>query len=64
MAKFDSTEALDAWRKAEQRYQETIAPFLAEKAGKLRKDDAVSITKARVKADKKREAWLDGSLRA
>jgi hypothetical protein len=62
MAKFDSTEALDAWRKAEQRYQDVIAPFLVEKPSKLRKDDAVSITKARVKADRKLEAYLDGSL--
>jgi hypothetical protein len=33
-----------------------------EKPSKLRKDDAVSITKARVKADRKLEAYLDGSL--
>jgi len=62
MAKFDSTEARDAWRKAEQRYQDAIAPFLVEKPGKLRKDDALAITKARVKADRKLEAYLDGSL--
>jgi hypothetical protein len=63
MAKFDSTASLDAWRKAEQRYQEAIAPHLVDKPAKLRKDDAVAITKARVKADRKREAYLDGSLR-
>jgi hypothetical protein len=63
MAKFDSTEALDAWRKAEQRYQDAIAPFLVAKPPKLRKDHALTITKARVKADRKLEAYLDGSLR-
>lgn len=63
MATSDSTEALDAWRKAEQRYQEAIAPFLGDEPRKVKKDDAVAITKARVKADKKREAYLDGSLR-
>lgn len=63
MASSDTTEALEAWRKAEQRYQEAIAPFLADKPGKVRKDDAVAITKARVKADKRREAYLDRSLR-
>ena len=62
MAKFDSTEALNAWRKAEQRYQDAIAPFLVDRPAKLRKDDAVTITKARVKADRKLEAYLDGSL--
>ena len=62
MAKFDSTEALESWRKAEQRYQDTIGPYLVAKPSKLRKDDAVSITKARVKADRKLEAYLDGSL--
>ncbi len=63
MAKFDSTEALDAWRKAEQRYQEAIAPLLVAKPSKVRKDDALTVTKARVKADRRREAYLDGSLR-
>jgi hypothetical protein len=62
MAKPEISEALDAWRKAEQRYQDAVAPFLSGQRDKLRKDDAVSITKARVRADRKLQTYLDRTL--
>lgn len=59
MAKPTKTEALADWRRAEQRYADTIAPFMAEDGEqRIDKDAAVRIAKARAKADKRLDAVL------
>ena len=63
MAKISKADAQTAWRDAESRYQEAIARHLDVKnSGKIDKDDAVSITKMRVKADKHMDTYLHHCL--
>jgi hypothetical protein len=63
MAKPSKKEALAAWREAEEKYRKALVPYLDESApGKIDKTVAVTITKARVKADRKMEAYLHSCL--
>jgi hypothetical protein len=63
MAKTDVFEALDAWRQAEAKYLKVIETFLdADNPQKVDKAAAVAITKSRVKADKRLDAYLHRCL--
>jgi len=63
MAKPSKKEALAAWREAEQKYRDVLEPYLGdESVGMVDKSVAIAITKARVKADKKLDAYLHACL--
>ncbi len=54
-------EALDAWQEAEDRYVTAIEPYMrgdSKGAQKLTKNAAVSMSKARSKADRRRDAYF------
>jgi len=54
MAKQRRRKALDNWRKAERRYQQTVRKALAaaEDDAKITKDMAVRLSQSRLQADK------------
>ena len=63
MAKPSQKVALVAWREAEDKYRQTLEPFLDDdRAEKLDKAAAVMITKSRVKADRSLESYLHACL--
>lgn len=63
MAKPTKADALAAWRDAETKYRKALEPYLDDKSvGKIDKAAAVTITKARVKADKRLETYLHRCL--
>lgn len=54
-------ETLDAWQEAEDRYTTAIRPYLPggdKGPQKLTKSAAVSMSKARSKADRRRDAYF------
>jgi hypothetical protein len=66
MAKKPSVdEALEAWREAEEKYRKAVDGFLDDKkkSPKAGKDDAVTITKARTKADRRMATYFETCLR-
>jgi len=59
MAKTDVREELEAWRASEAKYQTMIEKYLdVDAPQKIDKAAALAITKSRVKADKRLDAYL------
>ncbi len=63
MAKPSKEESLTRWREAETKYRKLVESYLEEgTAAKFDKGSAVLITKARVKADQRRDAYFHRCL--
>jgi len=64
MAKISKDEARELWRDAEADYQSAVDACLtySEDAGKLTKNAAVTITKARIRADRRMDEYFHRCL--